>query len=103
MFTYLRCPTCISLAIFGAEKSTIIFNFFFNGGGLIPSFNTFVINFNPKFLSSHILIKPGPAISVLLITSFDGKLLIINWATSLGAFFIPIKNYNINYKCNLKP
>ena len=34
--THLRCPTCISLAILGEEKSTIIFCLFERGGGLIP-------------------------------------------------------------------
>lgn len=57
---YLRCPTCISLAMLGEEKSTSALRLTPNLGGLTPWFNSSLTCSDTKSLLRNILINPGP-------------------------------------------
>lgn len=57
---YLRCPTCISLAMLGEEKSTSALRLTPNLGGLTPRFNSSPTWSATKSLLRNILINPGP-------------------------------------------
>lgn len=80
-----RCPTCISFAIFGEEKSTSTFNFGPEGGR--RPFATRLANVSVKtVVATFILINPFGATDVSEIIEFGGKALTIAVAISLGDF-----------------
>lgn len=67
---YLRCPTCISLAMLGEEKSTSAFRLTPNLGGLTPRFNSSLTCSDTKSLLRNILINPGPWTSTYNISRY---------------------------------
>lgn len=91
MIVDLKCPTCISLAILGDEKSTKTFNFFCNVGGLTPSSNTEDTALRTYALFKNIFMKPGPAMSRLAMISWGATFSMILLLISLGGTFLPIK------------
>ncbi len=58
-----RCPTCISLAIFGEEKSMTTLCFFLRAGALTPFTNKSLTSSDTKEGFREMLINPGPATS----------------------------------------
>lgn len=89
VYAYLRWPTCISLAIFGEEKSTTTLNFFSNGGGRTPVCSSAVNTLLPWVLLNVTLMKPGPATSIRPIHGFCPTCSTIFLATSYGAILTP--------------
>ena len=62
MMVERRCPTCISLAMLGEEKS-ITTLFFSTAGGLTPFTRMSVTSCDTKSVRRKMLTKPGPATS----------------------------------------
>lgn len=58
-----KCPTCISLAIFGDEKSITTLFVLPTAGGWTPSFKIFSMTQLTKDILTWILMNPGPATS----------------------------------------
>lgn len=88
---HLKCPTCISLAIFGEEKSTPTLNFFFNVGGFTPSATNLVSWFWQNSLFNHKLINPAGATSILSISVELSMCDTIFFAISGGEHLTPRK------------
>lgn len=72
MIVERKCPTCIDLAIFGAEKSTqiVIFSYFGGSGYLLGSFMNFETTFLIKNSSVSVKLTKIEATVASLIISF---------------------------------
>lgn len=79
---YLRCPTCISLAMLGAEKSTTTRLLGPRYGGFTPSTSKELSCFATNSWLRKMLINPGPAISVCTKVTQGNKGVTINWSSN---------------------
>ena len=80
-------PTCISLAMFGEEKSTITFLAGPTGGGLTPFSSSNASSPSTNFLLRKMFTNPGPATSSLSTIDDGATLATTAVATSLGFDF----------------
>lgn len=83
MMVERRCPTCISLAMLGEEKSMTT-RFLSTTGGLTPFTRMSVTSWDTKSGQRKMFTKPGPATSQRSIASEEGRLASIDSATLGG-------------------